>query len=136
MKPFKRKRRVTGYSLFVQESLKGCGLRIGSDAYREKLRKVSSSWNDLSQDRRDSFDARAMQQQTVRDSMSVETLPSGSTSSDLTLVSFFSVLNWSSEISVLPALEGMINYQGSSSTLNDVLWTTFCQVKVDGFPRL
>lgn len=90
MKPFKRKRRVTGYCLFVQESLKGCGLRIGSAAYRDKLRNVSSSWNDLSQDRRGSYDARAIQQQTVRNSLSGETLSSGSTSSTLTLALFFS----------------------------------------------
>eukprot|EP00435_Cladocopium_sp_Y103_P050187 s1190_g15.t1 len=69
MKPLRRKRKVTGYCLFVQESMKGCGLRIGSADYKDKVRDATRQWRALPAGEKSLFEQRASRQQIERQAL-------------------------------------------------------------------
>lgn len=63
MKPLRKKRRICGLNAYVQSQLKGCGLRIGSDEYRCKVREVHSAWKSMSDIDKAEYDQLASSQQ-------------------------------------------------------------------------
>lgn len=96
MRPFKRRRRVGGWAVFIQEKLKLCGVRVANSDYREKLKDLGKLWKSLPQDQRDAFEARAAEQQSARESLGKERLSAGSESTELTLSQVIIVFNFSS----------------------------------------
>lgn len=63
MKPLKKKRRICGLNVFVQKQLRGCGVRVGSAEWREKLKTAHNIWNSMSPEDRAPFDVAAGDQQ-------------------------------------------------------------------------
>lgn len=50
-------------NVFVQTQLKGCGLRVGTEDYRVRVKEVNQTWSAMSHDQRASFEQQAFEQQ-------------------------------------------------------------------------
>ena len=59
-------RRVTGQNVYQQSRMKGIGLKIGSDQYKEYHRKVCNEWSLMTSEERQLYEQKALVQTKLR----------------------------------------------------------------------
>ena len=55
MKPLRKSRRISAVNVFVQESLRNCGYRVGSDGHKQLLYQARETWNNMSDVERETY---------------------------------------------------------------------------------
>ena len=73
-KQMRKNRRVTGVNVYQQSRLRNSGFKIGSDRYKNLLRKVCAEWRSMSTEERHPFELRAAEQTAARLGVAQRTL--------------------------------------------------------------
>lgn len=70
MLPWKRRRRVCGMNVFLQQRMKSCGAKVGSESWRRLQSTCSLEWKAMSKDARENYERLAAEQESQRHNLS------------------------------------------------------------------
>lgn len=76
MRPMKKKRKICGVNVFLQQRLAGSGLRVGTPDHKQRVQDLSAEWRGMAAEFKEVFEAKAALQQQAACQLANSTLSS------------------------------------------------------------